>query len=155
MLSLGNVISRQKLIRIPSYTAGYFHVIFCLLITVAKLNISCCCCTKKNLSCKPFSWILKKTLIWNFPLLLFMCLSGCLIEMNSLKHRASGYGLSIACVSVGNFWSSRLHRAQVYGLSPAWFFMCHCLLFQEMNHFPHKAHWYEFFTEWSFMCFFV
>ena len=51
--------------------------------------------------------------------------------------------------------SSWLHRAQIYGLSPAWLFMCHSLLFQEMNHLPHRAHWYEFSTGWSFMCFFM
>ena len=49
--------------------------------------------------------------------------------------------------------SSLLHRAQIYELSPAWLFMCHGLLFQEMNHLPRRAHWYDLSTGWSFICF--
>ena len=51
--------------------------------------------------------------------------------------------------------NSSTHRAQTYELSPAWYFMCLCILFQEIKHLPHRAHWYEFFTGWHLLCFFM
>lgn len=51
--------------------------------------------------------------------------------------------------------NSSTHRAQRYELSPAWYFMCLCMSFQEIKHLPHRAHWYEFFTGWHLTCFFM
>ena len=103
--------------------SGYSHdVFFCLLMKLPNLNIFGSNCTQKNiLSSKKFSWILNRTLIWNFPVWLLMCLFGWLMEMNSSTHKAHAYGLSKAC-----------------------HFMCLFRWFLEMKPSSHRAHSYEF-----------
>ena len=71
------------------WLAGYSNDVFCLLMTLPKLKISCRNCNKKKLSCKPFSWILNKTAKWNFPLFLLLCLFGWLMEMKDLKTKST------------------------------------------------------------------
>ena len=140
---------------------------------------------KKIFYCKKCSWMLNRTMIWNFPVWLLMCLFGWLMEMNSSTHKAHAYGLSKACYFMCFFrWFLEMmpssHRAHSYEFSlvwificsflrwvpghtehrdmdcpQAWLFMCLCILFQEMKHLPHRAHWYEFSTGWHVMCFFM
>ena len=103
---------------------------FCLLMKIPNLNkFLAKVAHKKILSCKKCSWILNRTMIWNFPLWLLMCLFGWLMEMNSSTHKAHAYGLSKPC-----------------------HFMCLFRWFLEMKPSSHRAHSYEFSLVWIFNC---